>query len=370
MSVYKVPQDVEAEDKMLGPFNFRQFIYLMVLAGLIFLSIVLFQVYPGLVIIPAPFIMFFGVLAMPLKKDQPMEMYLAAVVSYHIKPNKRMWQPDGVEHLIEISAPIKSNKPNIKDIAHEEAAKRLSYLADIVDTEGWAIKHSVAPSETKIKTEFINESNTMTDMFEGSRIANNIDNMLANKTTERRQQIMQNMNMARNLADFTDYSSEQIQTQTYYVDPKNKYIGNDYVKEQVIETNNPNNYNQFNNVSNYSMNLTPQNNNIQNYPYPQNTEPSYSENIHLQYDPYPSSMNQSTVQPITNTALNPFELAESSPNLQQKITNNSINEEMKRLVSEGKDLSIETLARQANKISSKDSEVDLNNNEEVVISLR
>ena len=81
-------------------------------------------------------------------------------------------------------------------------------------------------------------------------------------------------------------------------------------------------------------------------------------------------MNQSTVQPITNTALNPFELAESSPNLQQKITNNSINEEMKRLVSEGKDLSIETLARQANKISPKDSEVDLNNNEEVVISLR
>ena len=30
MSVYKVPQDVEAEDKLLGPFSFRQFIFLII----------------------------------------------------------------------------------------------------------------------------------------------------------------------------------------------------------------------------------------------------------------------------------------------------------------------------------------------------
>ena len=30
MSVYKVPQDVEAEDKLLGPFSFKQFIFLMI----------------------------------------------------------------------------------------------------------------------------------------------------------------------------------------------------------------------------------------------------------------------------------------------------------------------------------------------------
>ena len=49
---------------------------------------------------------------------------------------------------------------------------------------------------------------------------------------------------------------------------------------------------------------------------------------------------------------------------------------MKRLVSEGKDLSVETLARQANKIANKEKitqdnskEVDLEENE-VLISLR
>ena len=108
MSVYKVPQDVEADDKLLGPFNFRQFIYLMVAGGLIALAIFLFQIFPGLIIIPAPFIIFFLVLSLPLKKDQPMELYLAAVLSFYIKPNKRIWQADGVEHLIEISAPSRS----------------------------------------------------------------------------------------------------------------------------------------------------------------------------------------------------------------------------------------------------------------------
>ena len=32
MAVYKVPQDVEADDKLIGPFSFRQFIYLIIVA--------------------------------------------------------------------------------------------------------------------------------------------------------------------------------------------------------------------------------------------------------------------------------------------------------------------------------------------------
>lgn len=32
MATYKVPQDVEADDKLIGPFSFRQFIYLIIVA--------------------------------------------------------------------------------------------------------------------------------------------------------------------------------------------------------------------------------------------------------------------------------------------------------------------------------------------------
>jgi hypothetical protein len=47
MAVYKVPQDVEAEDKLIGPFSFRQFIYLIVAALGIFLSWALSQIFSG-----------------------------------------------------------------------------------------------------------------------------------------------------------------------------------------------------------------------------------------------------------------------------------------------------------------------------------
>ena len=41
MAEHKVPQDVEAEDKLIGPFSFRQFVYLMVAVGAGFLAFVL-----------------------------------------------------------------------------------------------------------------------------------------------------------------------------------------------------------------------------------------------------------------------------------------------------------------------------------------
>ena len=43
MAQYKVPQDVEADDKLLGPFSFRQFVYLLVAGGLIALAVGLFN---------------------------------------------------------------------------------------------------------------------------------------------------------------------------------------------------------------------------------------------------------------------------------------------------------------------------------------
>jgi len=38
MATYKVPQDVEADDKLIGPFSFRQFIYLIIVAGFILIA--------------------------------------------------------------------------------------------------------------------------------------------------------------------------------------------------------------------------------------------------------------------------------------------------------------------------------------------
>jgi len=140
MATYKVPQDVEADDKLIGPFSFRQFIYLIIVALAGALAWGLAQLFIGLAIIPLPVIIFFGVLALPLRKDQPMEIYLAAIISFYLKPRKRLWDADGIESLIEITVPKTVEVSRTKDITQADAEERFSYLADIVDSQGWAIR--------------------------------------------------------------------------------------------------------------------------------------------------------------------------------------------------------------------------------------
>ena len=96
MAVYKVPQDVEAEDKLLGPFSFKQFIFLLIAVASIAIAYGLSRILLPLAIIPLPVVIFFGTLALPLRKDQPMEVYLAAIISFILKPKKRLWRPDGI----------------------------------------------------------------------------------------------------------------------------------------------------------------------------------------------------------------------------------------------------------------------------------
>ena len=165
MAQYKVPQDVEAEDKLLGPFTFRQFIYILIAFALAGVAFLFFNIFPVLVIIPVPFIIFLLVLALPLKKDQPMETYLAAVISFYTKPHKRIWEPGEPESTIVITAPKKVEERRTKDLNGEEASRRLSFLADIVDTEGYAIKGG----NSQLSDEINAEASTVEDIFDTSQ---------------------------------------------------------------------------------------------------------------------------------------------------------------------------------------------------------
>lgn len=164
MASYKVPQDVEADDKLLGPFSFRQFIYLMIVFGMVVLAVALFQIFPLLAAIPIPFALFFLILALPLKKDQPMETYVAALISFYLRPNRRFWIPGQSDSTIQITAPKKIEKSRVRNISEEEAGHRLSFLAAIVDSEGYAIKNASSP----MRDEFYAEAYNATDMFDRS----------------------------------------------------------------------------------------------------------------------------------------------------------------------------------------------------------
>lgn len=140
MAEHKVPQDVEAEDKLLGPFSFRQFIYLMIALMAIALAYFMSRMIIFLAIIPAPIAIVFLILALPLRKDQPMETYVSALIHFYLTPNRRLWEPDGQESLVEITNPPIDSEPQIKAIGGAEAAQRLSFLAEIEDTQGWSTR--------------------------------------------------------------------------------------------------------------------------------------------------------------------------------------------------------------------------------------
>ena len=193
MATYKVPQDVEADDKLIGPFSFRQFIYLIIVAMAIALAWGLAQLFIGLAIIPIPIIIFFGVLALPLRKDQPMEIYMAAMVSFYLKPRQRLWDPEGVETLIEIIAPKTVEVQRVKDLSQSEAAQRLSYLANIVDTGGWAIR-GVTGAGTAVNTDVYLEAQEAEDVLDtNTSVAHAFDKMMHQSTERMRQEAKERM---------------------------------------------------------------------------------------------------------------------------------------------------------------------------------
>lgn len=196
MAQYKVPQDVEADDKLLGPFNFRQFIYLLIVAALIALAWAIGQIFPLFAILPVIPALFLLILALPLRKDQPMETYIAALISFYTKPNKRYWFPGQRESTIEITAPKVVEQVLTKDLTEEEASHRISFLADVVDSEGLSIKEGfVTPTSTPIRDDFVAETVSTPDIFENYR-SEQLSTDLSTEADRYRAEIVQQMRAA------------------------------------------------------------------------------------------------------------------------------------------------------------------------------
>lgn len=196
MASYKVPQDVEADDKLIGPFSFRQFIYLIIAVLGIVIGWGLSRLFIPLAIIPLPVVLLFGALALPLRKDQPMEIYLAAVVSFFLKPRKRIWKPDGIQSLVEVVAPHVEEVQRTKTFSGTEAEQRLAYLADLVDTRGWSVRGvATQPTpQTAMMADAYNEAMQAPDILDDSGgVARSFDTMISTANTRRHDEMIARM---------------------------------------------------------------------------------------------------------------------------------------------------------------------------------
>lgn len=341
MAVYKVPQDVEADDKLIGPFSFRQFIYLIIVAlagaaawGLAQLSIVL-------VVIPLPVILLFGALALPLRKDQPMEIYLAAIISFYLKPRRRLWDPDGIESLIEITAPRVVEVQRTKNLSENDALERFSYLADIVDTQGWAVRGVGAAPGSAMNTDVLLEAQSATDILDTrNSVAQTFDSMMTKNTEKVHEEAIERMRQA-GVAQ-----AEQMLT------PVTTTVVNTPSAAQGFSPFNP-------------PAPTPVPQNLYTPPIP--TAPAAAP----VFNPYPSEIQQASLQPLSAAPIvtaptvaqvpqAPIVASDSTTTSDTAVSAGIIN-----LANNSDDLSIETIAHEAQRITKKEQADD-----EVLISLR
>ncbi len=148
MAVYKVIQDIEAEDKLLGPLTLKSFIYAAIAGVLIFIDFRLLvaggPIYVRLVVafillMPA---LLLGVLASPLGRDQPTEVWLLSHIRFILKPRNRSWDQTGLDKLVTITAPKRAELHLTKEFSQNEVQSRLQALATTLDSRGWAVKNS------------------------------------------------------------------------------------------------------------------------------------------------------------------------------------------------------------------------------------
>lgn len=142
MGTYKVIQDIEAEDKLLGPLSLKQFIFACIALVCFYMSF--FVVTKGLAwlaTITLPPGAFFTVLAVPWSSTQPTEIWLLAKIRFYFKPNKRIWDQTGMKELVTITVPKKIEQNLTDGLTQSEVKSRLNALSSVIDSRGWAVKN-------------------------------------------------------------------------------------------------------------------------------------------------------------------------------------------------------------------------------------
>ncbi len=158
---YKVPQNIDIEDKIVGPFTMKQFLYLMV-GGFICYG---WWNYSNQFVSPPPIIIFsivgfpVGLLCLCLAivkvNDRPFEYFLLNIFKFIISPKSRKWATGYVPEPVIKMNPVEAQEQ--KQATKTEAD--LDSLAKVLDRQTAEIKaNTPTPATTQTKPQQANLS--------------------------------------------------------------------------------------------------------------------------------------------------------------------------------------------------------------------
>lgn len=231
MAVYKVIQDIEAEDKLLGPLTLKGFVYAAIALGCAFINfrlLLLGSLGPVRYVLILAFLLpmtLFGVLASPLGREQPTEVWLLSRIRFLIKARKRIWDQNDIKKHVTITAPKKEEKHLTKDLSQTEVQSRLQALASTLDSRGWSVKNmsvnlnnqpSYLETNAGDSDRLIGASTLLDDMpivdvnaeddildEENNPTAQNFQTMMAQADQDRKAEMANRLEMARQAAKTT-----------------------------------------------------------------------------------------------------------------------------------------------------------------------
>lgn len=224
MAQYKVLQDIEAEDKLLGPLSLRQFIYAAITIATGFIAVRLFMTsvwFVGIIFVPPT--LFFGLLAAPLGGQQSSEIWLLAKIRFFLKPKRRIWDQTGLQELVTITAPKQIERHLTDGYSQDEIKSRLRTLATTLDTRGWAVKNATTNmyvqqdsssdrlldiSATNAPTVYVEPGVDMLDTQANPR-AQAMDQMMTQASQKHRDTIMKNVQQAQTAQAKATQDTEQ-----------------------------------------------------------------------------------------------------------------------------------------------------------------
>lgn len=218
MATYKVLQDIEAEDKLVGPLSLRQFIYAGVAAVALYICFLAYtRGVPFLLIFFLPVAMIGAFFGFPWKGEQPTEIWALARLRFMVKPRVRIWNQSGIKEQVTITAPRNVHvKPQARHLTQYEVQSRLKALADTIDSRGWATRnanyqyyanqHRQPQTDRLVNASDLRPGSIPMDAFLPSNdmmddqnpIAQSFDALLNKSDQQKRQRVIQEMAQAQN----------------------------------------------------------------------------------------------------------------------------------------------------------------------------
>lgn len=225
MGQYKVPQNVEAEDHILGPLTFKQFIYMLIGAGWGIMCFAIFKSVPiVMVVLGAPPFILFMLLAFFRRDGQDFEHLLVAVVGFFSATHYRLWVKEPVAETFHITpakkvAEISQRNPT-------QVISELEKLATLIDSRGWNIpvnqdtgSHLTMPTTTQAERIIAPavptptpQDTPHTDMLDlkNSPLAQNLAQLLQESANDVRQQAVSQMASPQSISGVTAQPSSDI----------------------------------------------------------------------------------------------------------------------------------------------------------------